>query len=117
MKVLPHPMKNILFINIIFFLVSCSNKPRVVNSPKMKIGFGSCLKQDKSMPIFDPIKKEGLDLFLMIGDNVYGDSEEEDLKELKSAYKSQKKNFQKLDLDFPFEAISVSYTHLRAHET
>ena len=111
MNLLPHPMKNILFINIIFFLVSCSNKPRVIPSPKMKnyyemkIGFGSCLKQDKPMPIFDQIKKEDLDLFLMIGDNVYGDSEEEDLKELKSAYKSQKKNFQKLDLDFPFEAI------------
>ena len=63
------------------------------NYYEMKIGFGSCLKQDKPMPIFDPIKKEDLDLFLMIGDNVYGDSEEEDLKELKSAYKSQKRIF------------------------
>ena len=110
-KVLPVPMKTILFINIIFFLVSCSNKPRVIISPgmknydQMKIGFGSCLKQDKPMPIFDPIKKEDLDLFLMIGDNVYGDSEEEDLKELKLAYKIQKENFQKLNLDIPFEAI------------
>ena len=110
-KTLPVPMKTFFFINIIFFLVSCSNKPRVIISPEvknydhMKIGFGSCLKQDKPMPIFNPIKKEDLDLFLMIGDNVYGDSEEEDLKELKLAYKMQKENFQKLNLDIPFEAI------------
>jgi alkaline phosphatase D len=71
----------------------------------MKIGFGSCLKQDKSMPIFDPIKTEKLDLFLMIGDNVYGDSEEENLEELELAYKQQKKNFKMMNLDFPFEAI------------
>ena len=49
----------------------------------MKIGFGSCLDQNKAMPIFDAIKEEKLDLFLMIGDNVYGDSEEKDLKELR----------------------------------
>ena len=30
----------------------------------MKIGFGSCLNQDKAMPIFDAIKNEKLDLFL-----------------------------------------------------
>ena len=105
MKILPHPMKNILFINIIFFLVSCSNKPSVILSPKMKnyyemkIGFGSCLKQDKPMPIFDPIKKEGLDLFLMIGDNVYGDDHSGELTKLKFAYEKQKDNFSLIDLE------------------
>ena len=71
----------------------------------MRIGFGSCLKQDKAMPIFDSIKKDNLDLFLMIGDNVYGDSEKEDLDELKLAYKTQKQNFEMMNLDFPFQAI------------
>ena len=71
----------------------------------MKIGFGSCLDQNKAMPIFDAIKEENLDLFLMIGDNVYGDSEEKDLKELRLAYEIQSKNFEKMNLNFPFEAI------------
>ena len=71
----------------------------------MKIGFGSCLDQDKAMPIFDAIEEENLDLFLMLGDNVYGDSEEEDLKELRLAYETQSKNFEKMNLNFPFEAI------------
>ncbi len=111
MKILLLDIKNIFFINIIFLAVSCSTKSNEIISPKMKnynqmkIGFGSCLKQDKPMPIFDPIKEEKFDLFLMIGDNVYGDSKEENLKELKLAYKNQRKNFQRLKFDFPFEAI------------
>ena len=111
MNILLFPKKNILFINIIFFSLSCSSKsksiifPKTENYNQIKIGFGSCLNQNKPMPIFDPIKSEKFDLFLMIGDNVYGDSKKEDLEELKLAYKIQKKNFQMMNLDFPFEAI------------
>ena len=111
MNILLFTKKNILFINIIFFSLSCSFKPKSMIFPKpenynqIKIGFGSCLNQNKPMPIFDPIKSEKVDLFLMIGDNVYGDSKEEDLEELKLAYKIQKKNFQMMNLDFPFQAI------------
>ena len=103
--------KSLALINIIIFLLSCDSKPETVSSNKiknysqMRIGFGSCLKQDKAMPIFDSIKKDNLDLFLMIGDNVYGDSEKEDLDELKLAYKIQKQNFKNINLDFPFQAI------------
>ena len=111
MNILLFPKKNILFINIIFFSLSCSFKsksmifPKAENYNQIKIGFGSCLNQNKPMPIFDPIKNEKVDLFLMIGDNVYGDSKKEDLEELKLAYKIQKKNFQMMNLEFPFEAI------------
>ena len=111
MKILLLTKKNILFINIIFFSFSCSFKPKSMIFPKtknynqIKIGFGSCLNQNKPMPIFDPIKSEKVDLFLMIGDNVYGDSKKEDLEELKLAYKIQKKNFQMMNLDLPFQAI------------
>ena len=76
----------------------------------MKIGFGSCLKQDKAMPIFDSIKRDNLDLFLMLGDNVYGDSEREDLKELKAAYERQEENFRIMELDFPFELFGMTMT-------
>ena len=74
-------------------------------SEKIKIGFGSCLQQDSPMPIFNAIKKDSLDLFFMIGDNVYGDTEREDLYELKLAYEKQKNNFNRMNLDFPIEAI------------
>jgi len=96
--------------SITLFFVSCT-KPKSNTSfqlkslNQIKIGFGSCLKQDKSMLIFESIKQDSFDLFLMIGDNVYGDSETKDLKELKLAYKKQKENFGMMKLNFPFEAI------------
>ena len=111
MKILLFSKKNIVLLNIILFVVACLNKSKpagsneIKNYNQMRIGFGSCLKQDKAMPIFDSIKKDNLDLFLMIGDNVYGDSEKEDLDELKLAYKTQKQNFEMMNLDFPFQAI------------
>ena len=85
---------------VVLFLVSCATQNETkmnqytIGPYDMKIGFGSCLKQNKAMPIFEAIKADSFDLFLMIGDNVYGDSESEDLRELRSAYKKQKENFQ-----------------------
>ena len=95
----------------IIVFISCNTTPKTnttfqfKKSNQINIGFGSCLKQDKSMAIFESIKEDNFDLFLMIGDNVYGDSETRDLKELKLAYKKQKENFEMMELDFPFEAI------------
>ncbi len=95
---------------LIIFLFSCSklqNQP--ISNPKSShiysIGFGSCLTQEKSMPIFNSIKSEDYNLFLMLGDNVYGDTDSNDLLELKEAYALQKENFDRLNLNFPFEAI------------
>ncbi|MFT5755568.1 MAG: alkaline phosphatase D [Alteromonadaceae bacterium] len=39
-----------------------------------KILFGSCSHQDKVMPILDAINNEQADLFIFLGDNVYGDT-------------------------------------------
>ena len=105
--------KCIMSISTLFglFLFSCSSRTETsindhyVAPYQMKIGFGSCIKQDKAMPIFEAIKADSFDLFLMMGDNVYGNSKTEELNELKSAYKKQKENFDLLDLDFPIEAI------------
>ena len=96
---------------VAIFFNSCSpilvngSENNIISSYQMKIGFGSCLKQNKEMPIFEAIKADSFDLFLMIGDNVYGDSESEDLRELRSAYKKQKENFKNMNLNFSFEAI------------
>ena len=98
----------ILFISI-YFLNCGSNKVTgskvALRNTGFKIGFASCLHQNKPMPIFETIKAENFDLFLLMGDNVYGNSNSKDLKELKLAYEIQEKNFKKLDLNFPIEAI------------
>ena len=40
-----------------------------------KILFGSCSHQDKAMPILAAINQEQADLFVFLGDNIYGDTE------------------------------------------
>lgn len=100
-------MKKLAFI-ILFLLIACEENQSIqsIKDPNVySIGFGSCLTQERSMPIFNTIKDENYDLFLMIGDNVYGDSEREDLLELREAYDKQRQNFDNLNLNFPIEAI------------
>ncbi len=53
------------------------------------IGLGSCLRQDLPQPIFEAIIADDFDLFVFLGDNVYGDVESEDLRELRDAYAMQ----------------------------
>ena len=54
-----------------------------------RIGVGSCLRQDQAQPIFDAVLDDDFDLFVFLGDNVYGDVESEDLRELRDAYAMQ----------------------------
>lgn len=44
-----------------------------------RIAFGSCLQQDKPQPIWNAISASKPDLFLWLGDNVYGDTTDEDV--------------------------------------
>ena len=53
----------------------------------IKILFGSCLHQDKPQPIWQAMNKEQADLFVLLGDNIYGDTE--DMAELKAKYAKQ----------------------------
>lgn len=53
----------------------------------IKILFGSCLHQDKPQPIWSAMNQEQADLLVLLGDNVYGDTE--DMLELKAKYAQQ----------------------------
>jgi alkaline phosphatase D len=43
------------------------------DAPLSRIGFGSCVHQDKPQPIWDAVSAARPDLFLLIGDNLYHD--------------------------------------------
>ncbi len=49
-----------------------------------RIAFGSCAQQDKAQPILDTVLRHNLDVFIYLGDNIYGDSK--DLNELRRKY-------------------------------
>ncbi len=51
-----------------------------------RIVFGSCADQGKPQPFWEPILAARPQLFLMIGDNVYGDVSSAEMAELKEAY-------------------------------
>jgi alkaline phosphatase D len=54
--------------------------------PLTRIAFGSCADQKKPQPIWDAILAYRPDLFVFMGDNVYGDFHSADAEPLKKAY-------------------------------
>lgn len=46
------------------------------DKPVERIAFGSCAKQDQPQPIWDAIHELRPELFLFLGDNIYGDTED-----------------------------------------
>ena len=69
-----------------------------------RIAFGSCAKQDKPQPIWDAIVATEPDLFLFIGDNIYGDSKDVAVLKQKYTLLGQQPGYQKLAKTCPILA-------------
>ena len=76
------------YLSFFLLLISSTN---YIYADSIKIGLGSCLDQDYPQPIWQSIKKEDLNYFIFLGDNVYGDTRYGSLRKMKSAYDKQKK--------------------------
>jgi alkaline phosphatase D len=61
-------------LTTLFLLASCMLVSQAMATVPSKILFGSCGHQDKDIPIFDAINQEQGDLFIFLGDNIYGDT-------------------------------------------
>lgn len=61
-----------------------------------RILFGSCAHQDKAQPIWEPIQDLDPDLFVMLGDNIYGDTRDMALLADKYRRLAAKEGFAKL---------------------
>jgi len=61
-----------------------------------RIAFGSCAQQDKAQPILDTVLRHRPDVFVYLGDNIYGDTK--DMKVLREKYAKlgAKPEFQRL---------------------
>ena len=68
------------------FIWSCKteSKTSVKTNPVTKIAFGSCGHETHELPIFNNIVNHNPDLFIFLGDNIYGDTKDMDV--LKSKY-------------------------------
>ena len=82
---------NQLLVSAPFLLAACA-----VRGPQERhlnrLAFGSCLEQKVPSPILKSVRAYNPDVFLFLGDNVYGDVTSEKMVELKQAYTLLAKN-------------------------
>jgi alkaline phosphatase D len=64
--------------------------------PLTRIAFGSCARQDKEQPVWDAVNRFAPEVFVFLGDNIYGDTEDMALLRSKYAQFAAKPGFQKL---------------------
>jgi alkaline phosphatase D len=69
-----------------------------------KVAFGSCAKQTKDMPALLAAKEQQPDVFVWLGDNLYGDTDDMNVLQGKYYQLSCKPEFQSLNATVPFIA-------------
>ena len=88
-------MGRAFYITLVFFACATldSNAQEVID----KICFGSCSHEDKDQPLLSLAAKESPDLFIYLGDNIYGDTR--DMGKLLGKYQklANKPEFQELN--------------------
>src|SRR5215217_306733 len=95
-------MKYLLFILAVSFSFSTqAQSPLPLVS---KIAFGSCAHETQPQPVLDLVVKHKPDIFVYLGDNIYGDTY--DMNILKAKYDSlgAKPEFQRLKKNIPIYA-------------
>ena len=72
-----------------------------INTVVSRIAFGSCGHQDHDQPVLNTVVSKKPDLFIYLGDNIYGDTK--DMEVLKAKYNKlgSKKEFQNLRANIP----------------
>ena len=72
--------------------------------PIGRISFGSCAKQDQPQPIWDAVVAGAPDLFILLGDNIYGDTDDMQLLREKYGQLQRQPGFAKLRATCPVVA-------------
>ena len=82
-----------MHINILISILLCFSVTTIsanTNYDSYVLGFGSCITEKRDQPIWSAIEKEDINEFFFMGDNVYGDSEDGLLQEMKASYEKQR---------------------------
>lgn len=100
-KTLAMQKQNLIFVILMIMLFSCneSSIPEEVNATSptiVKIAFGSCANQDLPQPMLNVAVEKQADVFVYLGDNIYGDSHIMDTLIAKYGRLAAKAEFQKL---------------------
>lgn len=68
----------------------------LIDAPLTRIAFGSCCHQDKPQPIWERINAFAPELFIFLGDNIYGDTEDMGVLRAKYGKLASQPGFRKL---------------------
>lgn len=82
-------------------LAGIADEASAQDEPLARIAFGSCANQDRPQPIWDAIVATRPELFLMLGDNIYADTEDMDVLRAKYKLLADQPGFQKLRQSCP----------------
>ena len=94
-------------IRLAFFLLVLASQQMAAqqNRPLIsKIAFGSCAHESEPQPILDLVIKHKPDLFVYLGDNIYGDTRDMNVLQDKYAKLAAKPEFQRLKKAVPIVA-------------
>lgn len=93
-----HWIKFAIGLAAISFLVApqASAQTQFQTSPVSRIAFGSCIRQDRSQPIWQAISDYQPQLFVLTGDNIYGDSDDVEILKIKYDQLGSNPGFKKL---------------------
>ena len=70
-----------------------------------RIGFGSCAEASRPQPVWDAIHERQFDLFVFLGDNIYGDTRDMSVLKAKYAELAAQPGFARLRAETPVLAI------------
>ena len=91
-------MKKLLSITSLIFITGILY-PSQIFAQKTTIAFGSCGHQDKPLDIYNVVVKHQPDLFIFLGDNIYGDTKNMDTLKAKYMRLGNKPSFKNLKLN------------------
>jgi alkaline phosphatase D len=97
-------MPKYLLLLLGFFVNIACQKGEPTTTLPSKIAFGSCGSQDHPLPIFDVINSHKPDLFVFLGDNIYGDTDHMDTLRAKYGRLAAHTGFQILKKNTPIIA-------------
>jgi alkaline phosphatase D len=78
-------------------------------APLTRIAFGSCSRQDREQPLWPFVRQNNPQLWIWLGDNIYGDTE--DMAVLKAKYDQQKSHPEYQNLRASAEIIGIWDDH------
>ncbi len=105
--------KIVLLLASLCMFIQCKQKKEAISTDltsttepqTFKIAFGSCGHQTHPLPIFNEVVKQNPDLFIFLGDNIYGDTYSMDTLKAKYDQLAAKSSFQNLKASTQFLAI------------